>query len=278
VVVVGSFLVEKKIRNSGTIQQKQAVVASAPLEFSGSFQNNETLEEAGEMKSSKNSFWWLNSGGLAVFADGVLKTNIGNLADNNFWRTLYSQTNARDTENGYQPQNIFRLVTRNKWQDLSQELYFKIDKINLSSSEFRNESNGVLLFNRYYDGDNLYYAGLRVDGDAVIKKKIAGKYYTMEETNVFTNGQKYDTVNNPNVLPTDVWIGIRSEVKNMDDGSVEVKLYMDKDNSGNWALVLDTKDKKNKYGKKLLSDPGYAGIRTDFMDVELKNYKISELK
>ena len=284
-VVAGSVLAWKRPGIFDVFRQKLISLTDrdfgnsslVSLDFAKSFQNNETVEEAGKMSSSKNSFWWLNSGGLAVFENGTLKTNIGNLPDDNFWRTLYAKTNSRDTENGYQPQNIFRLVTRNKWQDLDQKLYFKIDKLNLSASDFRNESNGVLLFNRYYDGDNLYYAGLRVDGDAVIKKKVDGKYYTLDETQVFTNGQKYDRDKNPNVLPVGDWIGIRSEVKNLDDSTVEVKLYVDKDNSGNWNLVMDAKDKKGKNGKKLLTDPGYGGIRTDFMDVELRDYSISKL-
>ena len=37
----------------------------------------------------------------------------------------------------------------------------------------------MLLFNRYQDGQTLYYGGVRVDGAAVIKKKLAGVYTTL---------------------------------------------------------------------------------------------------
>jgi hypothetical protein len=60
-----------------------------------------------------------------------------------------------------------------------------------SNSIHRMASNGVLLFNHYLDGDNLYYVGIRVDGSAIVKKKKDGVYYTMESKRVFPG--KYDT-------------------------------------------------------------------------------------
>ncbi len=234
------------------------------------------LEEAGKMSESKNDFWWLNSGGLVYLEGNNISTVQGKLPEGSKWQKLYAKTNSRDTDGGYYPQNIFRLVTRKKWQNFSETLYFKIDKNNLSESQYRNESNGVLLFNRYQDGDNLYYTGLRVDGQAVIKKKIEGKYYTLAEKEVFTNNKKYDRNNNPNLIPQGKWLGIKSEVKNSDNGAVDIKFYVDKEQNGNWQLVLETEDKNDEYGKAPILEEGYVGIRTDFMDVTFKDYIVKE--
>ena len=235
------------------------------------------LEEASSMKKSKSDDWWLNSGGVMISDGKEFSPNIGALGENSSWRKLYSKNNARDTDGGYFPQNIFRLVTRKKWENFSQSVYFNIDKINLSKSEYRNESNGILLFNRYQDGDNLYYTGLRVDGYAVIKKKIKGKYYTLAGKNLFAKEKKYDREDVPNLLPVNVWMGLKSEVKNIGDKTVKIKVYIDKMQNGNWQLVLEKEDTGDKYGKVPLSKAGYAGIRTDFMDVEFRNYSIQGL-
>ena len=127
--------------------------------------------------------------GQMIFENGIGKTIQGDFPEGSKWQKKYEKSNPKDTDNGTHPQNIFRLVTKAKWQNFDQEAYFRINRLNLSSSDNRNESNGILLFNRYEDGDNLYYTGLRVDGTAVIKKKYAGKYYTLSEK-VFFPGSR----------------------------------------------------------------------------------------
>lgn len=244
--------------------------STLPLIFSEKI----TLEETGKMSKSLSPNWWLNSGGVMTIATGSARTNFGPLEKNSYWQKLYAKNNSRDTDDGYYPQNIFRLVTLRKWQNLEQQLYFNIDKINLSDSSYRNESNGVLLFNRYYDGDNLYYTGLRVDGHAVIKKKIDGKYYTLAEKDIFSGGNTYDRDKNPTFLPLQKWIGIRSTLNNVGNDTVDIKFYVDLEQTGDWKLVLEKSDKSKDYGKAPLLDSSHAGIRTDFMDVEFQNYKI----
>ncbi|OGI16901.1 MAG: hypothetical protein A2Z52_00855 [Candidatus Moranbacteria bacterium RBG_19FT_COMBO_42_6] len=235
------------------------------------------LNEASKKEKSSSQDWWLNSGGIMNLGSGEFSTNLGPLSKDSRWRKLYSKSNPEDTDKGYYPQNIFRLVTRSKWDNFSQSVYFKIEKINLNQSENRNESNGILFFNRYQDGDNLYYAGIRVDGDAVIKKKINDKYYTLKEKEFFTNGQEYDKEKNPNLIPLNSWIGIKSEIKNVDGETVSIKLYIDSGEKGEWQLVLEAHDSQDKYGKEPFLEKGYAGIRTDFMDVRFKNYEILKI-
>jgi hypothetical protein len=235
-----------------------------------------TLQEAGSMKESKSSDWWLDSGGIMNIGLQEFSTNAGMLPEDNKWRKLYNKNNPTDTDNGFFPQNIFRLVTKNQWQNLTQQVYFNIDKTNLSESENRFEANGVLLFNRYQDGSNLYYTGVRVDGDAVIKKKIDGKYYTLKEAPFLTKNKKYDRVENPNLIPVNTWIGIRSEITNIGNNTAYIKLYVDWEQNGNWQLLLEAKDRGSAYGQAPFLQAGHAGIRTDFMDVRFKNYSIKE--
>jgi hypothetical protein len=245
--------------------------------FSGSGEEKSfVLEEASSAKKSSDSHWWVNSGGMMKVEKDYFSTNLGKLKKDNFWRKLYKKNNSRDTDDGYYLQNIFRLVTRSEWQNMTQEVYFNISEINLSDSDFRNESNGVLLFNRYGDGDNLYYTGLRVDGHAVIKKKIDGKYHTMVEKSVFKKGEKYDRDDNPNLLPQNSWIGLKSELRNSGKKTVEIKLYIDAEGKGDWQLVLEAKDNGEKYGGSPFLEKGRAGIRTDFMDVKFRDYRIEE--
>jgi hypothetical protein len=204
-------------------------------------------------------------------------TNLGALAQGSRWQALYAKTNPTDTDEGHYPQNIFRLVTKSTWKNLSQSVYFYVNAFNFSKSPNRSESNGVLFFNHYQDGNDLYYAGLRVDGDAVIKKKRSGKYYTMAETKFFPSDTPYDRDTFPALMPTGEWIGMKSEVATNNDGGVRISLYTDMNQSGDWKLALETTDKGKSYGSAPFDDAGHAGIRTDFMDVQFKNYHIENL-
>jgi hypothetical protein len=228
------------------------------------------------MYESENKNWWLNSGGQITNMNGISSTIQGELPFYNRWRMAYSISNPTDTDKGFRPQNIFRLVTKSRWKNFTQQVYFRVNNDNLSRSTNRNESNGLLLFNRYYNGQNLYYVGLRVDGAVVIKKKLNGKYFTMVYQKYFPGDYNRDT--NPNMIPKNVWIGIKSEVLNLPNGDIKIKMYIDSGRLGSWTYITESIDSPNKFGDKLISEEGYAGIRTDFMDVEFSDYKIEELK
>src|SRR3989338_3479902 len=148
---------------------RDQAIAATQSSFSYSFSVDGSLQESGSMDKSTSPFWWLNSGGLFILKDGLGMTIQGDLNAANKWNIAYASANPVDTDIGYRPQNIFRLVTKSKWQNFDQRVYFKITKLNMSESPNRNASNGFLLFNRYIDGDNLYYTGVRVDGSVVIK-------------------------------------------------------------------------------------------------------------
>ena len=126
----------------------------------------------------------------------------------------------------------------------------------------------------WQDGQSLYYTGVRVDGSAIIKKKLNGKYYTMAEIKgIYPGG--YDRASNPNLLPKNKWIGLRSEVTN-ESGKVRIKLFLDKGWTGEWQLVAEALDDGIKYGAPITNE-GFGGIRTDFMDVEFENFRLRDL-
>ncbi|MDB5178495.1 MAG: hypothetical protein JWN01_438 [Patescibacteria group bacterium] len=249
--------------------------------FSDTFRTSGTLAETGGMGESASPNWWLNSGGLVSFLNGYGQTIQGALPANSRWRQQYDKNNPADTDGGLHPQNIFRLVTRSRFRQLRQEVFFRVDADELSPSSQRAASNGVLLFNRYQDGNNLYYTGLRVDGHAVIKKKqsltkgAGGTYFTMAEKPVFEG--EYNRATKPNLLPKQTWIGLRSVVTTLANGTVDVQLWSDLGKTGNWQPLLEATDDGRGFGGAPITADGYGGVRTDFMDVSLRQYSISEL-
>jgi hypothetical protein len=240
--------------------------------FLYNFNQDGLLQEAANRNRSSSPYWWLSSGGYFRAEDGRGWTNRGALPAGDPWRQRYASSNPVDTDNGYHPQNIFRMSTRSVWRNLRQEVYFVVTGDSYSASPNRNASNGLLFFNRYQDADSLYYTGVRVDGSAVIKKKVNGTYYTMAYVSGIYPGT-YDRELNPSLLPKYTWIGLRSEVVDLPGGSVQVKLYLDRGWQGSWELVATAIDDGTQYGP-VIRDSGYAGIRTDFMDVLFENYRL----
>ncbi|HWA64498.1 MAG TPA: hypothetical protein VG866_01390 [Candidatus Paceibacterota bacterium] len=250
----------------------------APAEISSAliytFNDDGVLNEAGSMNASSSAYWWLNSGGLLTIQNGVGRTVHGALPADDRWRKAYAKSNPTDTDDGIHPQNIFRLVTRSKWNNFSAHAYFMIDAYQNSDSPHRNESNGILLMSRYQDGDNLYYAGIRVDGMAVIKKKVSGVYYTLAEKPVFPGIYNHDT--GTNLIPDHRWIGLKCDIVTMDNGSVKINLSLDDGWTGTWTLILEASD-SGSLGPAI-TGKAYAGIRTDFMDVSFDDYEMQELQ
>ena len=244
--------------------------------FFETFDSARIIEEAGSMEESLDPNWWLNSGAYFYMKDGIGYSIQGQLPEKDKWRYRFFESKPETTLNGYRPQNIFRLITRKKWSNLSQETYFKITNYDLSLHEDRNQSNALLLFSRYIDSDNLYYAGVRVDGNAVIKKKLVGTYYTLGIVPVI-EGQ-YDREANPLLLPTNEWIGVKFVVQTLTDSTVLLELYLDIGKTGNWDQALSIVDVDGNQGLLAIRNAAHAGIRTDFMDILIDNYSICEVK
>ena len=203
-----------------------ATTATVPNPWHYQFSVAGTVNETSGMGDSSSPYWWVNSGGALSLQNGSGMTMQGNAPIGSVWQRAYAAANPLDTDGGLHPQNIFRLVTRSQWQNLEQQVKFKINRLQLSASPNRNASNGVLLFNRYLDSNNLYYVGVRVDGAAVIKKKYQGRYYTMAYSSIFS-GTVYDRVTSPNRIPVNTWMGMKSVIKNNANGTVMIQLFID---------------------------------------------------
>jgi hypothetical protein len=263
------------------------LLAAGPLLFAGWVAGIRTIAsyaitspapimEAGSITESSSGIWWVNSG-AAFYPDGSAggRTVRGELPTGSTWQVAYAAANPVDTDVGYHPQNIFRLVNKTKRSEVAQQAYFTIEKYYGSTSPNRNQSNGILFFNRYVNSDNLYYIGLRVDGNAVVKKKKNGTYYTLALNKIITDKGEYNAVTNPNLLPTNTPIGMRSEVRTFKGGRVGIRLYVDIGKTGTWTRVADVIDDGVSYGGASILDSGYGGVRTDFMDANFVDYKMT---
>jgi hypothetical protein len=231
--------------------------------------------EAGAEGETSSPYFWLNSGGKFIMRDGIGLTVQGELRPTDGTRLLYSAMNPLDTDDGYHPQNTLRLVTRADWQDIQESVSFNIKRLELSDTPNRDGYSGVFLFGRYYDSDNLYYVGIRQDGQAVIKKKIGGVYYTLASKQLFGSIEDYDRFLNPNLMPENTWMGLRATFDNYTSSSVRVRLYIDRHNTGRWEYVMTTIDKGA--GGPALVQPGKAGIRSDYMDMQFDNLDIRSI-
>jgi len=235
-----------------------------------------TVQEAGSMSESSHPIWWVNSGGYMYIDNFIGRTVQGVLPPTDQWRKLYARNNPVDTDNGTHPQNIFRLIIKKRWTNINQLAYFRMNACNTSDSPQRAGDNGIVIFSRYDDEDNLYYAGIRVDGRAVIKKKQNGSYSTLASKSFFPGS--YDRIKNPNLIPMNKWIGLYMSVTNLVDGTAHISLAIDKGNhtaGESWIMAVEAHDSGG--ADRPIIGSGHAGIRTDFMDVEFKGYIVREI-
>ena len=241
-----------------------------------SFPENLFLEETSSPNLSSNPCWWLNSGAVFSMEDSVGETLQGELSLLSKWRELYEKSDSIDTEGGLYPQNLFRLINKSKWQDVRTSVDVSISSYRLSSSPNRNGTNGVFLIARYIDANTLYLAGIRTDGTAVIKRKLNGVYRTLGSV-WFNPNAIHSYSSDSNFLPMGNWFGLAMEVKNGEDGEVHIKLDFSEDGT-KWQTLLSTSDWPGSFENGLfLRAPSSVGIRTDFLDAEFKNYKITKL-
>ena len=263
---------------SDTLEEHVAHATTPNTTFHYYFSSTGTLHESGSMIESSSPYFWLNSGGKLVIEGGVGKTVQGLLPDLDPWRLLYAVNNPLDTASGYFPQNLFRLVTKSTWDNVEQTVRFKITKLNMTETPNRDGWSGILLFSRYQDGDNLYYSGIRMDGTAVIKKKYQGTYYTLTSIPVFDADGSYHRDTNPNLIPGNVWMGLRSVTQtDQETGAVTIELWLDREDSGDWEKVLSATDRVGTQGAGVITGPAHAGIRTDYLDVWFDDYQLREL-
>ena len=217
--------------------------------------------------STAHPLLWLNSGALFTISHGVGATILEDLSASSTWSAYYADTNPVDTDNGLHPQNIFRLLTKKEYGDSVQTAFVRIRNIQKSDSPNRNESNGIFFMHAYQNQNNLYYAGMRVDGALVIKKKRDDVYTTLAYKPYFAGTKEYDPARSPNLLPIHTPIGMRSSFLQIDPNTLRITLYISRNKGVTWENALST-------DTPFLWNSGMLGIRSDFMDVEIEDYSI----
>ncbi len=242
------------------IKAEAATTAVVSSPFLYNFNTDGVLVESRTIENSTSPYFWLTSGTNLIIEEGLGKTVQGPLAT------------------GTYPQNNFTLITRSEWNNTSQEISFKLNNVNTVNTPNRDAYSGFFLLSRHKDMNNFYQTGVRMDGLAVVKKKIGGIYYTLGKAQVFGSQAAYNRNKNPNLIPTGVWMRMRSETKDMPNGDVSITLWVDKDASGIWTEVLTVTDKTGVYGNSpTLKNRAYAGIHSDYMDLSFDDYKLTEL-
>jgi hypothetical protein len=237
---------------------------------------DKVYEEVWESSRNFTDRWWVNSGAFFFVKSWTWSTVQWELEAGSKWQVSYSKYGGwLETDWWFHPQNIFRLILNEKFKSFNQEAYFKINRYILSTDVHRRDPNWILLFNRYVDSNNLYYTWIRVDWNAIIKKKLKWNYYTLASKKILDWVYNRDT--NPNLLPVNSWIWIKSEIKNLNEKSVIINLYSDLKNDWNWILVLSAIDNVDTSSIDIINESWYAWIRTDFMDVDIDRYYIKEI-
>jgi hypothetical protein len=235
------------------------------------FNKDGVLSSASKMDDSSSPYFWITAGARLVIKDGVGQTTQGALPATHPQRIAYSTVNPLDTANGYYPQNTFRLVTRSAWGDSEATIRFNIVKTNLTNTPNRDGYSGVFLESRYIDANNVYYAGVRHDGLAILKKKIGGVYHTLTYKQAYGTTGTYNRTTNPNLLPQNKWVGLKLRTTNLANGSVKLELLADNANNGKWTTLVTYVD--TGIGGATFSKPGFSGVRTDYMDVLFDNFE-----
>ena len=240
-----------------------AVKVSLPWTYT--FGSSGTLNQTVSADTSGSAYWWVANGGQLLVSNGVGKTMQGDATSANPWYTIYAKSLAVTSDNGKHPQNTFAALLRTPTLDTDQSIAVQINKDNLANTANRKPYNGIHLISRWQNDGNYYFAGLRADGHAVIKKKVGNAYYTLAEKSAFPG--TYNSTTNPNLLPKNTWMNVRMITSTDASGSVHVQLYL------NQTLMLDTTD--NGARGATIKTEGLTGIRSDFMDMLMDNYKLS---
>jgi hypothetical protein len=234
------------------------------------FRTPPVLEETVRMEDSASPEFWLRAGARFLNDGDTGRTLQGELAADDPWRRTYARTNPTDTDDGFHPQNVFRLISRTAFEDFSEQVVFRVVRTNPSDSPNRNGSNGVFTLLRYVGRDDTYTAGVRVDGNAVIKKERDGNFTTLAITPIFSNGAPYDRTANPNAIPLGRAIRLEGRIRTRPEGDVSLRLLVDD------RVVLEAID-GGLTGGPVITGPAFGGIASDFMDVEFQGFTMRML-
>ncbi len=246
-----------------------AEAASGPITstFLYTFNADGRLPEAGSAGASWSPYLWLQSGGYLDIANGVGSTITGALPVSDPMHATYANAYAVSSDGGAHPQNLFRLFTKASMGDGSASIYVDRTADNLANTANRRPYTGESVIVRYQDAGHYYYAGIRDDGYAVIKKDVGGTYETLAAAKVFPG--TYNSASNPSLIPLGQWIGMKLDAVNTSSG-VALTFSTDVGKTGTWKPVLSATDTSNP-----ITAAGTVGIESDYSDASFDNLRLT---
>lgn len=242
---------------------------TVPLPWTYTFNSPGVLNQTTSGGTSGSAYWWVEGGGQLVLSNGVGGTLQGDTTSANPWYAVYAKSLAVTSDNGKHPQNTFETLLRTPILNTDQSVSVQVSKDNLANTVNRVPWNGIHLISRWQDNSNYYFAGIRDDGHAIIKKEVNGVYYTLAEKQIFPGTW---SISNPDLLPKNTWMNMRMTTNTDSSGAVHIDLYLDQTQSGTWTLLLDAVDTGTRGA--IINTPGLEGIRSDYMDLSMDNYKL----
>jgi len=169
-------------------------------------------------------------------ADGLLADNYGTNDPLGKWDVTSQRLYVKNYQ-GYTDSPVFRAVTIKS--DFSN---FSLSSDMMKTKLGVDDWDGLNLFFRYKDPDNLYVAGLRNDNFLQLKKKVGGTYYTLAQVSLDSTQLNH-------------WYNLKVIAK----GS-NIQVFVDGQKN---IEVVDTSFTSGK-----------VGIRTDNIDAYFDNYKV----
>lgn len=225
-----------------------------------------TVDETSDPNNSNSYDWQLTSGGYYDLNKGVLRVNQVDLPSDHKWAKAYA-TNV-DAEGGAHPENIARIISRQSdFQNFTLSSTFQINRVSLSDSPNRTGDKGLFHMVKYNSQDDLYYCGIRLDGDAVIKRKAGSVYSTLAQIKWWPG--EYDKTTHPCLIPVGVTIGLKTIVKSI-NGVTSLTFFVTEPGTTRYIPVLTVSD-----NYPALSGPGKIGFRGDFLSWQLDDISIT---
>lgn len=221
----------------------QPSAAAAASSWWYNFNSAGTLAQSASATQSRSQYLWLAAGRSLVIQNGIGATPAGT--------TIYQLFNKTSVTNASVQIDVNRV------------------KDNLSNSADRKSYLGESIITRYTDANNYYYAGIRADGAAVIKKKVNGVYTTLAQKQVLPG--TYSTTNY-DLMPQGKWMSLKLVVADNAGGQPVLTFSTDIGRTGTWTQALAVTDTS-----AALKSAGLVGIQNDYADAQFDNFIVSDV-
>lgn len=136
-----TFILSLLIASTGAGYTK---VVEASGDFNYYFSSPGVLYQTATSDKSTSPYWWLKSGYRFQILAGI-GTVQGSLLPDDKMRLYYASTSPVTTDNGYHPQNVTKLLTKNTWENFTEQIDAKILAENLSNIKNRFAWNAISL-------------------------------------------------------------------------------------------------------------------------------------